>query len=169
MFLIIDGIDNTGKTTIAKVLAEELDLYYFKNPSEQLRFKNEDFNNSAIVETQYLLSLLKQVQFKKGIIFDRHLPSLFAYSDAFDRPLDLELFKSLEMQFVKHNFKVIYCHKDKFKEWHDEFVDVNHINVLQSAFNYYFQETLFEHFYINTTDENLEEQLEEIKMWLQII
>ena len=157
----MEGPDGTGKTNIAKALADKYDMKVYKNEAE-FRLYDEDSTNKFVNLLRYsgpaeyhMVKLLSP-----DIIFDRNYISEYAYSKAFNRETDLALIKAFDSLYSKLNSMVIYCYKKEYKNYKDDFIDLEKINEIDSAYRQYFDtiNTLPSHM-IDTTNENLSEQV----------
>tara|TARA_Y100000310_G_scaffold181268_1_gene181196 strand:- start:5 stop:571 length:567 start_codon:yes stop_codon:yes gene_type:complete len=161
MIIFMEGPDGTGKTNIAKALADKYDMKVYKNEAE-FRLYDEDSTNKFVNLLRYsgpaeyhMVKLLSP-----DIIFDRNYISEYAYSKAFNRETDLALIKAFDSLYSKLNSMVIYCYKKEYKNYKDDFIDLEKINEIDSAYRSYFDtiNTLPIHM-IDTTNENLSEQV----------
>ena len=93
IFVSIDGVDGSGKTTVAKILASDGSFQYHKSPSgpfEQLR-KEVDIRASPLerycfykLATQYDSSQINQFLKIGSVVCDRYIASTAAYHIAMD-------------------------------------------------------------------------------------
>lgn len=83
MIIILEGADGVGKTTLAKELAQRLDVPYWNRPESPLHGLSTDISQ-AMHETE--LTLLKT--FQKDIVVDRFVPSEIVYNEHFGRDYD---------------------------------------------------------------------------------
>ena len=157
----MEGPDGTGKTNIAKALADKYDMKVYKNDAE-FRLYDEDSTNKFVNLLRYsgpaeyhMVKLLSP-----DIIFDRNYISEYAYSKAFNRETDLALIKAFDSLYSKLNSMVIYCYKTNYKNYDDDFINPNKINEIDAAYRQYFDtiNTLPIRI-IDTTNENLSEQI----------
>lgn len=81
MKIIIEGSDGTGKTTLSKFLAKELDLQFLK------------LNNNDPRDLNFYSELLR----KDDIVYDRQFISEFIYPKYFNRPQKL---KEYEFEYL---------------------------------------------------------------------
>jgi dTMP kinase len=77
--ILIEGIDGSGKTTLAKTLAEELNFYYLKFPTE---FYYKNATKSALANAHlHMVDFYNNAEFIliNNVVLDRYLPSHLAY------------------------------------------------------------------------------------------
>ena len=157
----MEGPDGTGKTNIAKALADKYDMKVYKNEAE-FRLYDEDSTNTFINLLRYsgpaeyhMAKLLNP-----DIIFDRNYISEYAYSKAFNRETDLALIKAFDSLYSKLNSMVIYCYKKEYKNYEDDFINLEKINDIDLAYRLYFDTINTLPIYtLDTTNENLSEQI----------
>jgi len=161
MIIFMEGPDGTGKTNIAKALANKYDMKVYKNEAE-FRLYDEDSTNKFVNLLRYsgpaeyhMVRLLDP-----NIIFDRNYISEYAYSKAFNRETDLALIKAFDSLYSKLNSMVIYCYKNEYKDYEDDFIDLEKINEIDLAYRSYFDTiNTLPIYMIDTTNENLSEQI----------
>ena len=88
IFITIEGVDGTGKSTVAKLLASSIDAILISTPSQHLKeqriaIENSDiqsqkfdFYTKAIIEQQAEIKFLLE---SSSIVCDRYIHSTFAY------------------------------------------------------------------------------------------
>ena len=161
MIIFMEGPDGTGKTNIAAALAEKYDMKVYKNEAE-FRLYDEDNTNKFVNLLRYsgpaeyhMVKLLSP-----DIIFDRNYISEYAYSKAFNRETDLALIKAFDSLYSKLNSMIIYCYKKEYKNYEDDFIDLEKINEIDLAYRSYFNTiNTLPIYMIDTTTENLPEQV----------
>jgi thymidylate kinase len=162
--IIFEGPDLCGKTEIGKALSKELKMSYFKNTAEHNSFREDSFTQSAFIESNYLFSLLNQINFPdNGIILDRHMPSEYVYSKVYNRKTNFDLIWETDNKFANLNTTIIYCFKTKYKDFNDEVISFDKIEKIKEMYEDYFSKTKIKVIRLNTTDENLEREIKEIK------
>ncbi len=157
----MEGPDGTGKTNIAEALADKYNMKVYKNEAE-FRLYDEDSTNKFVNLLRYsgpaeyhMVRLLKP-----DIIFDRNYISEYAYSKAFNRETDLALIKAFDSLYSKLNSMVIYCYKKEYKNYEDDFINLEKINDIDLAYRSYFDTINTLPIYtLDTTNENLSEQV----------
>lgn len=76
--VIVEGVDRSGKTTVANALSRALNIPVFRN--KEFGFKNEDHGRGAVYETQKIWLMLNMVEtFDADVIFDRLHLSEYVY------------------------------------------------------------------------------------------
>lgn len=167
--IIFEGFDNTGKSTLAKHFGSLLDLPVFKNPAEKELFNGEEFN--FLTNLQYvgpfIVSFLEQtLKMRDGIIFDRFLPSEFAYSIAYRRGTDLNLLRALDNKLNDLGFVTILCYKSTYHEFIDEVVKLEMADKVNEAYIQFTEWTSMPTLFLDTTDEDLRFQTRRIVQFL---
>lgn len=165
--IIFEGPDLCGKTEIGKELSKQYKLSYFKNNCEHENFRNNNFLGTAFVEAFYLLDMLKQVEFKEnGIILDRHIPSEYVYSKVYDRITHEESIWKIDEELADLGATIIYCTKTHYKDFNDEVITLDKIEHIKYFYEEYFTKTKMNVIRLDTTDENLEREISDIKKGL---
>jgi len=158
--IVFEGPDESGKTTIAKVLSKELDIPYFKHD-----FNDEYWNNSkhsykdAIkYDTPYFIEYLFQC--KPNVIIDRFYPSEYVYAETFrSGDTDKKLIKKIDdVVSVMRDFYMIICYKDSYE-------DSNSLK-LKEKYMKFAKLTKTQCLLLNTTDEDLRKQINMIKAFI---
>lgn len=165
--ILFEGPDLCGKTEIGKELSKQLKLSYFKNNTEHDNFRNNTFLQTAFVEAYYLIDMLNQVEFKEnGIILDRHIPSEYVYSKVYDRPTHEESIWKIDEILAGFGATIIYCTKTHYKNFDDEVITLDKIEHIKYFYEEYFAKTKMPVIRLDTTDENLEREISDIKKGL---
>ena len=157
--IIIDGIDKVGKTTIAAALSKEIGIPVFKRKNVK---KNYDFIVDLFYSIESYLQFLEQTRY--SVIFDRLYPSEYAYSRALGRITSLAKIIDIDKRFSALGAYMIILNKSIDKHLNDEIIPIELYDKINDGFmtfvnKYTFCKTLI----LNTSDENLEKQLEQIK------
>lgn len=164
--IIFEGADQSGKTTIAKALAEKLNYSYFKNPSQKKQFKIRSNRVVWIAEAAYLIALLEQTDLDK-IVLDRWVGSEFAYSFAFNRSTRYDLVFEFDDKMADLGAMMIYCVKDNYENYEDDLISEEDREKIREGFRRYLHKTEIPTFYLNTTDEDLKKQLTLIENFIK--
>lgn len=160
MNLIVEGPDRSGKTTIAKALAKELNHQYFRINKGKNYFTKKDFYQQALTESNLLLQLIQQT--KQNLIIDRSIPSEFVFSKVFNRDTDLVSIIDQDRALAEEGVILLYCYKDYYKI-DDDLVDMNRVEEIKKRYEDYLKISHMRKIILNTTDENLLRQLSFIK------
>ena len=106
MFIAVEGIDGSGKSTIAKALAENLYFVYTKEPtfsSEEADALNLDSKNDIEREIEFAIDRIRHMndflRKYEDIICDRYIWSGLAYCEKYN-PVAFPFAKAL----YKHKF-----------------------------------------------------------------
>lgn len=148
-FIILEGVDKSGKTTISNYLLKNIKNSVLikgnvkpKNSSEEEIKKIRNYYNE-------ILKLIKSDYFKdKTIIIDRYFPSQMIYS--IKRKHD-EMYNKYYIKFEeeikKINHLLIYCRPDidvilsRFDKLGDEYINKDDIYILLKRYDYFFKKT----------------------------
>jgi len=161
--IIFAGADKSGKTTLAKMLAEKLNIdYYKKNKQCGLFHDNIASYHSLMYDNDILLDIIKQK--KTGIILDRSFICEYSYSKTYNRHTNFIKIKELDEQFYKLNAKIIFCYNSNYKfNFTDECVNVNDVDSINNHYLYYLQyETNMKNFILDISKNSIEENLIQI-------
>jgi thymidylate kinase len=165
--IIFVGPDMCGKTEIGKALAKRMKFQYFKNHSEHKRFKNEDFVNELKHCGPLTIQMYEQIEFEgNGLILDRFTPCEWVYSRVYGRATDEELIWELDNKLAKLEAVIVYCYKDSYKNFEDEVVKEKDIQKIKDEYEKYFKKSKLKVIRLNTTSEDLSEQLRELSLKL---
>lgn len=109
IFVTIEGVDGTGKSTVAKMLAELIGAAHIITPSPSLHKQRElvektndraqkfDFYTRAIIQQQ---EEIKYLLTKSNVVCDRYIHSTFAYQWPTDKTMPSQIngfFKEIEL------------------------------------------------------------------------
>lgn len=95
MFILFEGPDGSGKTTLAKRVSESLNLPYHKNPYEHDEWKNPDRYKLMLRYTDlYFLTYLKNSG--SNVCLDRAWTTEWVYSQVFKRGFDEVFLRQLD-------------------------------------------------------------------------
>ena len=165
--IIFEGVDNTGKTTIAKKLASVLNIQYFKNLIGQQSFIQDYFYTFTQYTAPMMMALLKQVKFYDGgIILDRFTPSEHVYATVFDRKYDNKLIRKIDTELSEIYAVIIYCYRTDFDTWSDTLISKKHTAYLMNEYDNYLAWSKMFSLKLDTTDQNLDDQITKILSFL---
>lgn len=171
--IIFEGLDGTGKTTIAKELSKTLDIQYFKNPMHDLDTTPEkyhkDINYFKLLtnfQAPLILSFLSQCSFVNyGIILDRFTPSEFAYGLSLRNSTSVDIIWAIDKKLAELGAKIIYCTKWDILKIKNNFSYENSIK-LKTYYQIYKSKTQIPWLELDTTSENISYQISEIVHFL---
>ncbi len=156
------GHDRGGKTTIAKALAQRLNIPYFKakrdkywwDPSVNLNYYTEGI-------TQFL------EQSKSSAVLDRWHPCDFMYSKLFNRDISYPKIAEIDQRMSEMNALIVICYKRESAYITDEedadFVNPKMYTKMTSLYRKYVnQYTVCNCMMLDTTNENLDKQINKI-------
>lgn len=166
--IIMEGHDLAGKSTIARACCRIYGFQYFKHHGQAKHFKENNFLQAMKYEMDYFIDFLQQVEIESGIIIDRCTPSEFAYSHAFERETDEEYLIKVDEEFSKLGAIIIYCYKDKIINYEDHLIPESKIEKIKEGYEKYFNLTKMPVLKLNTTDENLYDQINAIKNFIKL-
>jgi thymidylate kinase len=98
IFISIDGIDGTGKTTVSKLLSKKLGFIYYKSPAdnfEKLRSNVDKDINVFGRYSYYRLAVnydsirISELLKRNNVVSDRYILSTFAYHYAMNKKIKL--------------------------------------------------------------------------------
>jgi thymidylate kinase len=164
--ILFEGLDQSGKSSIAKILAKRIGFSYFKNPSEKTQFFVDDNRVTWIIEGTYLFNLVEQGVINK-VILDRHLPSEYAYSYAYGRKTDGAKIVEFDARLADLGAIIIYCYKDSYEQYEDWAVKQKDRAKIKEGFELYLEQTRIPYLKLNTTDQNLENQIDAITFFMR--
>lgn len=159
MIIIFVGPDRCGKTTIAKSLSNLLKIPYFKNHTQK-DFFNKDIDSLQKIYIEGNLQIQFFEQCKYSVVKDRDFPCEYAYSKTYGRKSDDKFIFSLDERYSKLDTLIIYCYKMKYKEYKDEFVDIEKIETLKKYYNEFLDQSKCKVIKMTTDDEYLPAQLD---------
>jgi hypothetical protein len=122
--ILIDGADNTGKTTVCKILGEKLKLPVIKMPNMKDYIKNHSAEEFSKLFNETI------IQFKKyDFILDRGFTSSLAYSKVHDRDFDLSYIEEIEKQLDPKVFIFTGMNESGFEYFQEDDVYTHDQNI----------------------------------------
>lgn len=162
MIIIFVGPDRCGKTTIAKELSYQSGIPYFKNHTQKDFFnKNIDPLQKIYIEGNLQIQFLEQTQC--DVIKDRDFPCEYAYSKTYGRVSDDDYIFSLDEKYSRLTTVIVYCYKNVYKEFKDEFVDIKQIETLKKYYNEFLDKSKCKVIRMSTDNEYLPAQIDIIR------
>jgi len=167
--IIFGGPDRCGKTTIAKELSKVIDVPYFK-PTNQREFA---MNDPGMFELQTrwgepkLLDFIRQTH--HSVIMDRSFVCDYAYSKVLGRNTAWSTIDALDEEYATLNaLLVLTLRKSYAGRADDEWKVINEekLKRLDEAYRHYAMATKMRYLILETDDEDLEEQIRDITMYL---
>jgi hypothetical protein len=161
---IFGGPDRSGKTTIAKALAEMTGSQYYKNSNQSEFFKNrpEDFHLLLEYHGPAFLHFLENITIPGGIVIDRFTPCEYAYALAYKRFTNIPMILDIDARLANLGFTFVCCYKTRYTNWDDELVSRKKVGDLITNYMSYCQITSMPVVLLDTTDEDLNGQLSKI-------
>lgn len=114
MIIIFEGPDRTGKTEMAKELANRFHIPYFKMTTEYENWQKGKFKEALEFDQPYLLEFLRQT--KTSVVIDRAYPSEFVYSRVFDRQSNNDLLWKIDEGFANLGTQIIVSRRISYSE-----------------------------------------------------
>jgi thymidylate kinase len=164
--IIFEGIDSSGKTTIAKALSQKIHIPYFRHDVDRgIYFQERIPNEMLFFAHDRLLQLFEKTGY--SLICDRGFPSTFVYNQIFgDTKLnndELNIIKDFDLRNKQLDTKIIVCFKDiKLENFNDEYVNFKKIKDIIEQYNIFLSWTKCNCLILDTTDENLKLQLKKV-------
>ena len=174
MIVIFEGCDKSGKTTIAKELSNRLFIPYFKKPNEHDIFSGNYIPEySLIYETRKFLEFYES-EVIKDVIIDRDYISEYVYGQIYRSKIYNELnintyITEYDKRYYKNGCVIVYCYKNNYKNFTDEFIKENEIDIIKNKYEEFFNCSVNNILFLNTEDENLHNQCNEINNYISKI
>jgi thymidylate kinase len=166
VIIVFEGPDNSGKSTIAKQLSELSGLPYYKNPRERSLKAAGEIGLVTRYAGLWFADFIQQVPV--ACILDRHYVSEWAYTIVEQRERDEILLRHIDTLFAKAGAFIIICTKKNYDGYTDELTPNSHLSPLAEVYKQFAAWSVNKRIlYIDTTDENLDEQCEIIRQFIQ--
>lgn len=166
--ILMCGVDNCGKTEIAKALATRLGNYqYFKVKQERIHIEKVDheiLKQSHLLQLNFFYELARQVDF--NIIMDRFFPSELVYGALF-RKIDEEKIWEFDKLFAELGTKIIILQK-RDDGLEDELWTKEQLIAIKAKYLEFAAKTKCQVLVLDTDSEDLEWELKEIEKFLNI-
>lgn len=143
MIYIFEGIDKSGKTTLAELLSKYLDIPIFRSSDQ--KSKKLDLEKAIQYDWNFYLDIASQTN--QDIIFDRSYISQYVYSLVYrkhnvyklysiDQYNNIFLEYNRKLQKIDH--KLFYCLRKDYNNIYDDFVDLSKVNKLKEVYETFF-------------------------------
>jgi len=166
MIIILEGPDNSGKTTIAKELSRRSGISYYKFPKQNEAVQQLETANITRYASTFFADFIQQVPV--NVIMDRHYPTEMVYAKALGRPYDYEIIRYLDNQFAKANACIVICMKKSYEGFHDDLIPDEYINSIIAEYQSFCDWSIVKNIlFLDTTSENLQEQMMIIGQFLK--
>lgn len=165
--IIFEGMDRSGKSSISIELSKQLNIPRFK--VQRNKYFWDVFCNINYLD-EGVMQFIEQTG--ASIIFDRWTPSDFVYSKLFDRDISYRKIWEIDSRLEKLGAMLIICFKDEDKYIVDEedkdFVNPSMYSKMTELYREYATQSKIKNIlFLNTSNENIEEQVTKIKQCLQ--
>jgi dCMP deaminase len=148
MFIIFESPDKTGKTTLARMLADYLNIQYLKLNNINV-VENTEIKDGISISTHSQLETVTQLHEKgvmKHVILDRFHGSEYVYACLFKRTYNISYITDIEERLSKYNDVILVrCRTSlpKLKErWTNEkLIDEGKIGALNVYYNDFYRTT----------------------------
>lgn len=172
MIILIEGVDHTGKTTIADYIHNITNFPVYRSIHQKDRTIN--LEEASKHDWRFYLDIASQSE--QNIIFDRSFISQYVYSSIFRKENILNQFKDFSMykkQFIKYcetlqriQYKVIYCTRKNFMYEVDDYIDMSYANTLQDEFSNFFKIINFQNFIEIKYEDGIEYNYNQIREFI---
>ena len=165
MLIIFEGPDRCGKTEIAQEIANRLGISVYKSGKEHEIFHDPDGQYLSLKWANYeMIKLLETT--KASVIFDRFFPSECVYAQVFKRKTDLGLVMKYDEWWSRLGGKIIWLDKPKM-DGDDELIPESKYNEIRDKYWDYMKISQCDVYYVNTTDHDLNRQVDEIMNFIE--
>lgn len=163
---IFVGPDRSGKTTIAKELANRIGMQYFKNSLEAVAFQEDgiDFKGLTRYTALYMTQILEQCDFSGGVILDRFVPCEYAYGPIFGREIEEDIIFEADSKLAELGAILVLCYNSDIssENWDDKFVEFNKYSMILNRYFEYVTKTKMRIVVVDTSDQDLDAQINRI-------
>jgi len=178
LFIVFEGLDGSGKTTLAKMLAADSNALYIASPPPILKTGNirKIMDEDVSLETRFLYYLLgnsyisneiKEARKSKIVICDRYLHSTLAIHKLLGVKINLDI-NSLGLEKPDINFFIFVSNEKvrrrriKERKKKTKYDTIKEDEDFRKQYINYFRQRK-EFIFIDTTNENEKESLKKIK------
>lgn len=149
MILIFESPDKSGKTTLARMIADYLNISYLKLNNIKVE-SDVEIKEGISISTHSQLETITQLYEKgvmKDVVLDRFHGSEYAYSYLFGRTYDISYIDVIEERLSKYNdIILIRCRTSlpKLKSrWQDEekMLGINYLEGVNNLYNEFYKRT----------------------------
>jgi len=139
-FIVLEGIDGVGKTTVARLLADQLDAEYVStptNPFSQIRLSIENMREINVRFHYYLCAVIcsapaiRKLLVQKPVVCDRYIASTIAYHRAMEVEMNHIDLQNLPIVAPSHAFLLVANDETRKKRIADREVPSAHDYVLE--------------------------------------
>lgn len=163
--IIFEGPDMCGKTEISHAVAERLGVPVYKSGREHDLFHDKDAQYLTLKYGNYeMIKLLETTS--ANVIFDRFFPSEWVYSQVYDRTRDLDLVMEFDKYWASLGGKIVWLDKPEM-DGEDELIENDRYNQIREKYQQYMSMTSCEVYHLDTSDHDLENQVNKICNFLQ--
>lgn len=172
MILIFESPDKSGKTTLAQMIADYLNIKYLKLNNINV-VENVEIKHGISISTHSQLESITQLHEKgviKDVVLDRFHGSEYVYSNLFKRDYDISYIANIEERLSKFNDVIlIRCRPSLITlkhRWHDENI-IDYSKILESIKLYddFYKQTKLSYIEIDTNG-SIEKAFAELVMKL---
>ena len=164
MLIILEGHDNSGKSSIGIALSKAIGFPYLKYSNITKYNIDKDMQSQININSSiYGLSILNALG-NPDIIIDRQYPSEYAYGKVFRKTTFQDI--GFVDSFLSENFKkhlIIITEKSINIQKENDFVLHKYYDELREAYRDFIKKSSANCLLLDTTDQNLEKQLDIIK------
>jgi len=158
--IIFEGPDLCGKTNIAEAVSRRLGIPVYKSGREHDLFHDKDSQYLTLKYGNYeMIKILETT--RASIMFDRFFPSEWVYSQVYDRTRDLGLVMEFDEYWASLGGKIIWLDKLEM-DGTDELIEQSRYNEIRHKYQQYMSLTNCDVFRLDTSDRNLENQVNKI-------